>query len=213
MDNNLTELENRILELREIKGYTIEETIKTLKINNKTFKATVERLKDKGFYNAEKIKEAMKKKNIRNKAKQRSNNPKLDPKEEDYRKKCIDFMCRRYFEYNETGRFNPLLVSKIQNLNKITSYRVIYNTMLAQQRNLDYANIKLKNCSSDLQKINYMLAIVKNNLGVTYKKLKKKDMVQEAESKQYDVQDMLRRLDKKTVSKPTEKIDMSQWFD
>ena len=114
---------------------------------------------------------------------------------------------------NQTKKLNPLLVSKIQSLNKVASYKIIYNTMKNQQKNLDYANIKFKNYSSDFQKINYMLAIVKNNLNITYKRLKRKETVQEAENNRFDVQDMLRKLDKNTTSKPTQRIDMSQWLD
>ena len=213
MSNNLTDLENKVLELRQEKGYTIEETKKELNITDKVFKNAIENLKEAGDYDEEKIKQAKKNKKRREYEKKNRNRTKLPPDEEEYRQKCIDFMCRRYFEYNQTKKLNPLLVSKIQSLNKVASYKIIYNTMKNQQKNLDYANIKFKNYSSDFQKINYMLAIVKNNLNITYKRLKRKETVQEAENNRFDVQDMLRKLDKNTTSKPTQRIDMSQWLD
>lgn len=213
MNNNLINLESKILELRQEKGYTIEETKKELNITDKVFKKAIISLKEAGVYDEEKIKQAKKNKKRREYKKKNRNKPKLPPDEEEYRQKCIDFMCRRYFEYNQTKRFNPILVSKIQTLNKIASYKIIYATMKNQQKNLDYANIKFKNCSSDFQKITYMLTIVKNNLSTTYKRLKKKESIQEAENNRYDVQDMMRKLDKNIVSKPTQRVDMSKWLD
>lgn len=211
MEQNLTELEEKILDLRTKKGYTIENTLKELKIPRRVFKETVELLQEKGLYKEEDVKKAIKNKKNREYVEKNKTRKKLSPEEEDYRKKCIDFMCKKYFDYERTKKFNPVLVAKLQNLNKLCSYKVIFNTIKYQERSLDYAN--LKPMASEYQKISYMMAIIKNNLNVVYKKIQKQEKIQEGKDKQIDDKKLVNQLNKNIISKPSEKIDMSNFLD
>ena len=99
----------------------------------------------------------------------------------------------------------------MQNLNKLCSYKVIFNTIKYQERSLDYAN--LKPMASEYQKISYMMAIIKNNLNVVYKKIQKQEKIREGKDKQIDDKKLVNQLNKNIVSKPSEKIDMSDFLD
>lgn len=208
MKEDLTDIEKKILELRQEKGYTVEETLAELKIKRTLFKEIVLKLENLGLYNKERIQQAMKKKKIKLKNKDYNSRIKLSTEEEQYRKKSIDVMCRRYFDYNKTKHFNPVLVSKLQGLNKFSSYKTIYNTIIYQQQNLDYANTKV--FSSDFQKISYMIAIIKNNLSKVYTEMKEK----EKNAQNLTITDSLaRELTKNRVTKPTKRLDMSSLLD
>lgn len=208
MKENLTDIEKRILELRQKKGYTVEETLAELKIKRTLFKEIVLKLENLGLYDKEKIQQAIKKRKTTLKNKDYNSRIKLSTEEEQYRKKSIDVMCRRYFDYNKTKHFNPVLVSKLQGLNKFSSYKTIYNTIIYQQQNLDYANTKV--FSSDFQKISYMIAIIKNNLSKVYTEMKEK----EKNAQNLTITDSLaRELTKSRVTKPTKRLDMSSLLD
>ena len=208
MKENLTDIEKRILELRQKKGYTVEETLAELKIKRTLFKEIVLKLENLGLYDKEKIQQAIKKRKTTLKNKDYNSRIKLSTEEEQYRKKSIDVMCRRYFDYNKTKHFNPVLVSKLQGLNKFSSYKTIYNTIIYQQQNLDYANTKV--FSSDFQKISYMIAIIKNNLSKVYTEMKEKEI----NAHNLTITDSLaRELTKSRVTKPTKRLDMSSLLD
>ncbi len=208
MKENLTDIEKRILELRQKKGYTVEETLAELKIKRTLFKEIVLKLENLGLYDKEKIQQAIKKRKTTLKNKDYNSRIKLSTEEEQYRKKSIDVMCRRYFDYNKTKHFNPVLVSKLQGLNKFSSYKTIYNTIIYQQQNLDYANTKV--FSSDFQKISYMIAIIKNNLSKVYTEMKEKEI----NAQNLTITDSLaRELTKSRVTKPTKRLDMSSLLD
>lgn len=210
MNNELSELEKSVLELRQTKGFTIEETINKLHLKRKEFQNIVSKLKKLNLYNEEEIKKAQKNKKIRENRNKNKFKPKLTEEEEMYRKKSIDFMCRKYFDYNLTHHFNPILVAKLQELGKITSYKVIYNTIIYQEKSLNFANTKT--FSSDYQKISYMMAIIKNNLSIVWKKLQRQDQIRESKEKGED-KEIVKQLNKKYETKPTERFDMSAWLD
>ena len=180
----ITKLEKSILDLRQIEGYTIEETIKKVKISRKTFKEIVSNLSEQGLYD----------------------------EEEEYRQKCIDILCTKYFCYNETKQFNPILVSKLNNLYKQSfSYKIIYNSILYSMKNLDYANTKV--FSSDYQKISYMMAIIKNNLKIVWKKMQRQEEAYEGFTKKINDEEIIHQLNKNIISKPLPKRDMSKFLD
>ena len=204
----LSNIKNKIIELRQNKGYTIEETIKKLHISRKIFTNLVTELKNSGEYDEEKIKKAMKKK--RNQINYNKNKVKLSPEEEEYRKKCIDLMCKRYFNYEQTHRFNPVLVQKLQILNNICSYKVIFNTIRVHQKNLDYANTKV--FSSEYQKISYMMTIIRNNVNNVSKRIQRKEQINKSNTIENDNQ-FLNLLNKNVVSKPVKRKDLSFLLD
>lgn len=211
MVEKISEIQQKILDCRQNKGYSIDKTIEELKITRKRFNQNVEKLKEYGMYNEKEIKKAMQNRRLnkdKNEKKDNSTKLNLSPEEEGFRKKCIDIICKRYFDYNKTKKFNPVLVSRIQNLNKYASYKVIYNTIVYQQRNLDYASTKT--FSSDFQKISYMIAIIKNNLSKVYQEMKEK----EEEQKNTTISDSLaRELTKTRITKPTKRLDMTDLLD
>ena len=210
MAEKISEIQQKILEYRQEKGYSIDKTIEELKITRKRFNQNVEKLKEKGLYNEQKIKEAMKNRRLNKEIDQKNFSTKLNlnPEEEEYRKKCIDIMCKKYFDYNKTKHFNPILVSRIQNLNKYAPYKIIYNTIVYQQKSLDYAYYKT--FSSEFQKISYMIAIIKNNLSKVYKDMQEK----EEQQKNITISDSLaRELTKKRITKPTKRLDMTDLLD
>lgn len=208
----ITKLEKSILDLRQIEGYTIEETIKKVKISRKTFKEIVSNLSEQGLYDEEEIKKAMKRKKQRDYYQKHKNHKKLPSEEEEYRQKCIDILCTKYFCYNETKQFNPILVSKLNNLYKQSfSYKIIYNSILYSMKNLDYANTKV--FSSDYQKISYMTAIIKNNLKIVWKKMQRQEEAYEGFTKKINDEEIIHQLNKNIISKPLPKRDMSKFLD
>jgi len=209
MAEEITEIQKKILEYRQEKGYSIDKTMEELKLTRKIFNQNVEKLKEKDLYDEIKIKEAMKNRKLQNSVKKAvTTKLNLSPEEEKYRKECIDIMCKRYFDYNKTKHFNPVLVSRIQNLNKYAPYKIIYNTIVYHQNNLDYASTKT--FSSEFQKISYMIAIIKNNLSKVYKDMQEKEELQ----KKSTISDSLaRELTKKRVTKPTKRLDMTDLLD
>ena len=207
MDNNLSELEKQILQCREVQGLTIDQTIEQLKITRTVYQKSIKDIKQKGLYDEEKIKKAKNNKKRREYLLQNKNTPCLSKEEKEYRKKCIDIMCKKYFDYDSTHNFNPMLVKKLSELSKSASYKVIFNTIKYQEKSLDYAN--KKSMSSEYAKINYMMAIIKNNLNVVYKKIQRQQKEQEAVNNRTDFNGLVTQLNKTIVSKPTEKIDMS----
>ena len=209
MAEEITEIQKKILEYRQEKGYSIDKTMEELKLTRKIFNQNVEKLKEKDLYDEIKIKEAMKNRKLQNSLKKAvTTKLNLSPEEEEYRKECIDIMCKRYFDYNKTKHFNPVLVSRIQNLNKYAPYKIIYNTIVYHQKNLDYASTKT--FSSEFQKISYMIAIIKNNLSKVYKDMQEKEELQ----KKSTISDSLaRELTKKRVTKPTKRLDMTDLLD
>ena len=85
-------------------------------------------------WDEEEIKKAMKRKKQRDYYQKHKNHKKLPSEEEEYRQKCIDILCTKYFCYNETKQFNPILVSKLNNLYKQSfSYKIIYNSILYEE--------------------------------------------------------------------------------
>ena len=58
--DNLSELENQVLFLRQKQGYTINETIKELNITANIFKKITEKLQNLGLYSEEEIQKAKK---------------------------------------------------------------------------------------------------------------------------------------------------------
>lgn len=210
--DKLTTIEKKVLKLRQVEGYSIEETLKIAKISKKVFKDIIDKLKEVGVYDEEQIKKAKRNKKRRENYEKNKDKTKLSPEEESYKKKCIDFLCVKYFNYNETHEFNPILVKKLSDLyNKISSYKVIYNTILSQESNLSYAN--KKSFSSEYQKIIYMIAIIRNNLAIVWKKMQKYEEEQRGFNNRINDNEIVKQLNKKVKTKPTKRVDMTQYLD
>lgn len=206
MAKKISKIQEGILDCRQKKGYSISKTLQELKITKKKFDEDVKELIEGGLYNEEIVKKAMKNRRRKESTIKKEPSLKMDlsPEEEMYRRKCIDIMCRKYFDYNDTKHFNPILVTKIQRLSQHMPYKVIYNTILYQHQSLDYAYSKT--FSSEFQKISYMIAIIKNNLNKVYEDMKKR----EEQQRNITISDSLaRELTKKRKTKPTKKLDMT----
>ena len=102
-------------------------------------------------------------------------------------------------------------MKRLGELNKKATYKVIFNTIKYQEQSLEYAN--KKSMSSEYAKINYMIAIIKNNLNAVYQKLQKQEKQQKGLTNRTDSNGLVAQLNKTIVSKPTEKIDMSIFLD
>lgn len=211
MENNLTELQNKILDLRTKKGYTVDQTLKSLDIKRSAFNKEVQILKDKNLYDEDTIKKAMKRKKQRENKENNKNKVKLPPQEEEYRKKCIDFLAKEYFNYNNTHHINPLLIKKIKELHEHGSYQLIFFTIISEKENLAYASTK--NMSSEYNTISYMMAIIRNNLNKSREKLKLQQKINQGMAKKYNDTSTINDLNNQITTKPTTRIDMSDLID
>lgn len=208
MNNDLTDLQKEILNLRTKKGYSIERTIESLQITRNAFKKEENVLKEKGVYNKEDIRNAMKKRQNKERPK---NVVKLSEKEETYRKKCIDILYKKYLNYNSNKKFNPVLVQKLKELHNWGSYQLIFYTIEAEAESLTYASTKPM--SSEYNTISYIIAIIKNNLEKNKQRMIVQQKINKSKSDQYYNSDIVESLNKEIVSKPTNKIDMSELFE
>ena len=85
-------------------------------------------------------------------------------REERSRKKLIDFIVFEVLNYKRKQNIPSLLFKRIKELNKKYSYRVIYETFVQNRKNISYwLNLENK-FKNETGKINYMMAIIKNNI-------------------------------------------------
>lgn len=213
--DNLSELEKQVLELRMEKGYTINETIKELEITTTIFKKIVKKLEELNLYNEDLLKKAKKRRKARERYAQTKGEKVLglSEKEENFRQLCISFMCEKYFNYNITKKMNPILVTKLKQLNSYASYEVIYRTLQLQEKNLNYIHSN-KRFNNDTQEMSYLLTVVKNNLKKVNDKLDINNAINEAKLKATNMnEDIIRMLDQKIETKPTTKRDLSEFID
>lgn len=213
--DSLSELEKQVLELRIEKGYTINETIKELGITTTIFKKIIKKLEELELYNEELLKKA---KN-RRKSRERYAKTKgqkvlgLSEKEEKFRQLCISFMCEKYFNYNITKKMNPILVTKLKQLNAYASYEVIFRTLQSQEKNLNYIHSN-KSFNNDTQEMSYLLTVVRNNLKKVNEKLDMNNAINEAKLKSTSMnEDIIEMLNQKIETKPTTKRDLSEFID
>ncbi len=213
--DNLSEIEKQVLELRTEKGCTVNETIEELGITITIFKKIVKKLEELNLYNEEILKKAKK----RRKSRERYAKTKgekvlgLSAEEENFRQLCISFMCEKYFDYNITKKMNPILVTKLKQLNSYASYEVIYRTLQSQEQNLNYIHSN-KKFNNDTQEMSYLLTVVKNNLTKINDKLTMNNAINEAKLKSSSMnEDIIEMLNQKIETKPTKKRDLSEFID
>lgn len=213
--DNLSEIEKQVLELRAEKGYTVNETVEELGITITIFKKIVKKLEELDLYNEEILKKAKK----RRKSRERYAKTKgqkvlgLSAEEENFRQLCISFMCEKYFNYNITKQMNPMLVTKLKQLNSYASYEVIYRTLQSQEQNLNYIHSN-KKFNNDTQEMSYLLTVVKNNLTKINDKLTMNNAINEAKLKSSSMnEDIIEMLNQKIETKPTTKRDLSEFID
>ena len=107
----------------------------------------------------------------------------------------------------------PILVTKLKQLNTNVSYEVIYRTLQAQEKNLNYINSN-KTFQNDIQKISYFLAVIKSNMTKVENQLKTKQAVAEAKRNSVSMnEDIIDMLENKTISTPTKRRDLSEFID
>lgn len=213
--DNLSEIEKQVLELRTEKGYTVNETVEELGITITIFKKIVKKLEELDLYNEEILKKAKK----RRKSRERYAKTKgqkvlgLSAEEENFRQLCISFMCEKYFNYNITKQMNPMLVTKLKQLNSYASYEVIYRTLQSQEQNLNYIHSN-KKFNNDTQEMSYLLTVVRNNLTKINDKLTMNNAINEAKLKSSSMnEDIIEMLNQKIETKPTTKRDLSEFID
>ena len=213
--DNLSEIEKQVLELRAKKGYTVNETIEELGITITIFRKIVKKLEELDLYNEEILKKAKK----RRKSRERYAKTKgqkvlgLSAEEENFRQLCISFMCEKYFNYNITKQMNPMLVTKLKQLNSYASYEVIYRTLQSQEQNLNYIHSN-KKFNNDTQEMSYLLTVVRNNLTKINDKLTMNNAINEAKLKSSSMnEDIIEMLNQKIETKPTTKRDLSEFID
>lgn len=203
--NNISEIQKSILELREKKGYSIENVLLELKITRKIYKQEVEKLKELNLYNEDKVKKAIKNRQRKEK-KQNAIKFEISEEEKDFRKKCINILSEKYLDYKKEKSFNPQLVTKLSELSKTSSYKIIYYTIQNQQKSLQYATTKT--FSSNYNKILYLISIIRNNLEKT------KRQIEENENRiENNSLELSHSLEKEIVSVPTDRLDMSDLID
>ena len=208
----MTELEEKILELRQKKGMQLSEISKNLSISNYQLKKIIEELKIKNLYDEDKVKKAISNRKRREKYQENKNNttPKLTIEEEQYRKKCIEFLCVNFFDYNKTKKINPVLIKKIQDLGKISSYHIIYNTIISYEKVLRYSN--QKKFQNEYTKIAYIISIIKNNLKNIWELNNKNEKESKKVFNKTD-DDLLDELNKNRITKKVSRVDLSEFLD
>lgn len=214
MKEKLTDIQQQILDLREIKGYTVEQVLRELKISRKVFQEEVNNLKEINLYNEDNIKNAIQKRKKRETYAKKKNAPKLSPIEKEYREKCIDLLARKYFHYNQTKELNSLLPSQLKGLKDIYgSYKLVYMAINMLEDNLIYAYNK--EFMSENIKISYMMAIIRNSVDEVRKKLDIQRRIKIGLEKREEEQkeEIMRVLNKKIITKPTQRLDMTDLLD
>lgn len=208
----MTELEEKILELRQKKGMQLSEISKELNISNYQLKKIIEKLKIEKLYDEEKVKKAISNRKRREKYKENKNTitPKLTTEEEKYRKKCIEFLCVNFFDYNKTKKINPVLIKKIQDLGKISSYHIIYNTIISYEKALKYSN--QKKFQNEYTKISYIVSIIKNNLKNTWELNNENKKANKKIFNKTD-NDLIDELNKNRITKKIDRVDLSEFLD
>lgn len=213
----LSEKELKILDMRQYQGLSLKETLKQTGIKRKEYNEIVKKLTEAGKYNENKVREAMTERIKKNRARERYIKNKEEGKkptdDSPYFKKCTDFLCFNYLDYRFTKKYDVSLTEKLNNLhNKNYSYETIYNTMLSSKQSFDYAleHHKFKN---DFSRISYYMKIVENNLPIQVIKDKRYKEQHKGFNKKINDNDIVHQLNKKVVSKPSNKIDMSEFLD
>lgn len=203
--NNISEIQKSILELRQKKGYNIENVLCELKITRNNYKKEVEKLKELNLYDEEKVKKAIKNRQRKEK-KQSAPKIEISEEEKDFRRKCVTILSENYLDYKKNKKFNPQLITKLTELSKKSNYKTIYYTILAQKNSLEYGS--KKTFSSDYNKILYLISIIRNNLENTKQKM------QENENNiAQDSLDLIESLGKEIISQPTDRLDMTDLID
>lgn len=213
--DSLSDLEKQILELRIDKGYTINETIGELDITPTVFKKAINKLEELGLYTEELLKKAKKRRKSRERyAKTKGEKVlNLSEEEENFRKLCISFLCEKYFDYKKTKKVNPILITKLKQLNSHASYEVIYRTLQSQESNLNYIHSN-KKFNNDIQEMSYLLAVIKSNLTKINEKINMNNAINEAKLKSTSMnEDIIDMLNQKIETKPTTKRDLSEFID
>lgn len=214
MKEKLTDIQKQILDFREVKGYTVEQVLRELKISRKVFQEEVNKLKEINLYNEDNIKNAIQKRKKRETYAKKKNAPKLSPSEKEYREKCIDLLARKYFHYNQTKELNLLLPSQLKGLKNIYgSYQLLYMAINMLEDNLIYAYNK--EFMSENIKISYMMAIIRNSVDEVRKKLDIQRRIKIGLEKREEEQkeEIMRVLNKKIITKPTKRLDMTDLLD
>lgn len=212
----LSDLEKQILNLRQNKGYTIQKITEELNIKQKLYKDTINRLTEEGLYDEDKTKEAMQKRHEKEYRKRQyeknKNKPKLSTEESKYFKKCTDFLCFNYLDYRFTKHYDNSLTSRLNQLHKNYTFKLIYDTMLSQKSIFDYYNNKI-NFKDDYHRISYFMKIVENNIILERKKQDRYKDIHEGFNKKINDEEITYQLNKNIITKPSKKLDLSEFLD
>lgn len=203
----MTELEEKVLDLRQKKGYNIKDTLKELGIKRKEFDEIVSTLKEMGVYDDKKVEKAMQRKNYKGKPK-----TKLPDDEKEWFVKCRDELCNRYTNFNATKQFTiPITTTLMRSYKKGFSFKELYNGLIISRSTLEYYQNKPFN--SDYNKMCYFMAIVENNVKTSKKREEFNKGSHLGYKKKIEDSELKESLNKNIISKPTKKVDMTSFLD
>ena len=134
---------------------------------------------------------------------------KLPEEEANARKDIIDIMLR-VMQFQQNSKFPTSFTKKLAELKECYSYVEIKYTMLKVEDNLFWA-IKNKEFKSDYSKINYLMAVIQNNINKYRKELieiNKNQVI--SENKEVQELSVINTVKKNPKQK---KMDMSEFID
>lgn len=211
----LTQQEQDLYNLKFVKGYNVAETLKKLNISRYKYDKIIAVFKEKGLYDKDKMEHAKINKQKRDRAALLSEHPelRLSSEEENYRKQCVDYMSVNFLDYDpKIQNFNPILIDKLRALHKVCSYKIILYAMKSQYGNMKRA-LEYKKFNNDRNKISYLIAIIRNSLNISWKKMIMEEKAYNNYKKNLNLDQFMERVNNTQKSKPTKRIDMSEWLD
>lgn len=103
-------------------------------------------------------------------------------KENENRKYAIDIICSDFLDYKTGQVFPTILTKKLKEL-EFYGYDVIIETIEKCRSSIEYS-LKTKQFKNDLNKISYLMAIVKNNINDVYREHVRTEKIEEKQQAQ-----------------------------
>lgn len=203
----LSETEQKLLQLRQSKGYSISETLKELNVKREEYDEIVKKLTELGEYNETEVKKAIARKNYA----KNGEHFEIPEQEKEWFQKCKDELCGRYTLYNATKSYNPAMTTKLINsYKKGYSFKDLYASMVDCRQLLAY--YQNKHFNSEYGKMSYFMAIIENNVNKMKKLEKQNKGIHTGFNKKLSEDELIEQLNQKKETKAIKK-DMSAFFD
>ena len=104
-------------------------------------------------------------------------------KDSDARKNLMKLIASEVLNYEQAQLLPKVLIKKISELHKHYSYEIILETFNQQEENLKYWMGLENKFNNEYQKVNYMMAIISNNINDVFNLHKTKEKIVEKEYK------------------------------